>query len=62
MARLESADNFSAEFWRSQEMLLLRSVITLVGRKLDTRSVCLEIVHLLSELLGLNRARILWRD
>lgn len=62
MARLESDDNFSAEFWRSQEMLLLRSVITLVGRKLDTGSVCLEIVHLLSELLGLNRARILWRD
>lgn len=62
MARLESDDNFSAEFWRSQEMLLLRSVITLVGRKLDTGSVCREIVHLLSELLGLNRARILWRD
>ncbi|ARW12034.1 MULTISPECIES: sigma 54-interacting transcriptional regulator [Acetobacter] len=62
MARPDSDDNFSAEFWRSQEMLLLRSVITLVGRKLDTGSICREIVHLLSELLGLNRARILWRD
>ncbi|MFS3136489.1 sigma 54-interacting transcriptional regulator [Gluconacetobacter sacchari] len=62
MSDADGMDHFSAEFWRSQEMLLLRSVTTLVGRQSGTAAICREVVHLLSELLGLNRARILWRD
>ncbi|MDT7837279.1 sigma 54-interacting transcriptional regulator [Aquabacterium sp. OR-4] len=44
--------------WRAQEMLLLAQVMRQVGRGVDSRPVLREMLHLMSELLGLNRGRI----
>lgn len=49
-------------FWRQQEMLLLEQVMALVGRSFAPDVVMHEMLHLLSELLGLNRGRIVLRD
>ncbi|MHC0612900.1 sigma-54-dependent Fis family transcriptional regulator [Komagataeibacter oboediens] len=62
MSAPDTHDGFPAEFWRSQEILLLKNVMALVGRGLDLDGVLREVVHLLSELLGLNRARIIFKD
>ena len=48
--------------WRAQELLLLREVMKLVGRSLAPGFVLREMLHLMSELLGLNRGRIVLRD
>lgn len=48
--------------WREQELLLLSEVTRLVGRSLAPAIVMQEMLHLLSELLGLNRGRIVLRD
>jgi len=55
------SDNLPA-FWREQEMLLLQQVMGLVGKSLSPDVVLREMLHLLSELLGLNRGRIVLRD
>lgn len=49
-------------FWRSQEMLLLQQVTGLMGKDLTSDNVLNEMLHLLSELLGLNRGRIVLLD
>lgn len=52
----------SPSFWRSQEMLLLQQVTGLMGKELASDTVLNEMLHLLSELLGLNRGRIVLFD
>jgi Nif-specific regulatory protein len=49
-------------YWRAQEMLLLQQVMGLIGRSLASDVVLREMLHLMSELLGLNRGRIVLRD
>ena len=48
--------------WRTQELLLMSEVMRLVGRSLAPEVVLREMLHLLSELLGLNRGRIVLAD
>ncbi|MDV7392180.1 hypothetical protein RZS08_12525, partial [Arthrospira platensis SPKY1] len=57
----ESADTAQTD-WRAQEMLLLQQVMGLIGRSLASDLVLREMLHLMSELLGLNRGRIVLRD
>jgi Nif-specific regulatory protein len=59
MARTDSHDLTD---WRSQELLLMREVVRLVGRSLAPGRVLHEMLHLMSELLGLNRGRIVLAD
>ena len=49
-------------YWRTQEMLLLQHVMAQVGKGLVLDEQLREILHLLSETLGLNRGRIVLRD
>lgn len=44
--------------WRSLELLLMSEVMRLVGQSLAPEVVLREMLHLSSELLGLNRGRI----
>lgn len=44
--------------WREQEQLLLGEVMRLIGKSLAADVVFREMLHLMSELLGLNRGRI----
>ena len=44
--------------WHAQELLLMREVMKLVGRSLAPAYVLREMLHLMSELLGLNRGRM----
>lgn len=55
-------DERSASYWRTQEMLLLQQVMALAGREADPGPALQEMLHLLSELLGLNRGRIVLLD
>ena len=48
--------------WREQEHLLLGEVMRLVGKSLAPDVVFREMLHLMSELLGLNRGRIVLLD
>ncbi len=48
--------------WRDQELLLLSEVMRLVGQSLAPEVVLREMLHLLSELLGLNRGRVVLAD
>jgi Nif-specific regulatory protein len=48
--------------WRDQELLLMSEVMRLVGRSLAPEVVLREMLHLLSELLGLNRGRVVLAD
>jgi Nif-specific regulatory protein len=48
--------------WRAQELLLLHEVMRLVGTSLAPERVLREMLHLMSELLGLNRGRIVLLD
>jgi Nif-specific regulatory protein len=57
-----SKDVDSPAFWREQEMLLLQNVMSLVGKSLSPSVVLREILHLMSELLGLNRGRVVLKD
>jgi len=48
-------------YWRAQEMLLIQQIIGLIGKGLQVENILHEMLHLLSEMLGLNRGRIvLW--
>jgi len=47
--------------WHRQELLLLREVVKLVGKSLTPDVVIREMLHLMSELLGLNRGRLVLR-
>jgi len=48
--------------WHAQELLLMREVMRLIGRSLAPGLVLCEMLHLMSELLGLNRGRIVLVD
>ena len=48
--------------WHTQELLLMREVMRGIGRSLAPALVLREMLHLLSELLGLNRGRIVLAD
>lgn len=48
--------------WHAQELLLMREVMKLVGRSLAPALVLREMLHLMSELLGLNRGRLVLVD
>ncbi len=48
--------------WRAQEILLLSQVMRGVGQSLSPAVVLREMLHLMSELLGLNRGRIVLAD
>ncbi|QIM53886.1 sigma 54-interacting transcriptional regulator [Hydrogenophaga crocea] len=52
----------AATDWRGQELLLMRQVMALVGRSLAPADVFHEMLHLMSELLGLNRGRLVLVD
>lgn len=47
--------------WHAQENFLLTEIFRLIGKSLSSDEVFNEILHLLSELLGLNRGRIVLR-
>jgi Nif-specific regulatory protein len=48
--------------WHTQELLLMREVMRGIGRSLAPALVLREMLHLMSELLGLNRGRIVLAD
>ena len=48
--------------WRTHELLLMSQVMRLVGQSLAPDVVLREMLHLMSELLGLNRGRIVLAD
>ena len=50
------------EDWPQQERLLLAEVLRLVGRSLAPEAVVREMLHLMSELVGLNRGRLVLLD
>jgi Nif-specific regulatory protein len=52
----------NAHAWREQELLLMREVMRLVGRNPTPRLALGKMLHLMSELLGLNRGRIVLVD
>ena len=52
----------SRERLADEELLLLREATRLLGKSLDPGVVIREILHLLSELLGLNRGRVALPD
>ena len=56
-----SARNAAAQ-WRAQELLLMSEVMRLVGKSLAPEIVLREMLHLMSELLGLNRGRVVLAD
>jgi Nif-specific regulatory protein len=55
---LAASDITVALDWRAQELLLLSEVMRGIGRSLASEVVLREMLHLMSELLGLNRGRI----
>jgi Nif-specific regulatory protein len=52
----------AANEWRAKELLLMSEVMRLVGKSLAPQIVLREMLHLTSELLGLNRGRIVLAD
>jgi len=48
--------------WHQQELLLMREVMRLLGKSLAPELVLREMLHLMSELLGLNRGRLVLAD
>ncbi|MCE1190608.1 MAG: sigma 54-interacting transcriptional regulator [Acidovorax sp.] len=56
------APHSPAADWHRQELLLMREVMRLIGRSLAPGLVLREMLHLMSELLGLNRGRVVLVD
>lgn len=50
------------EWQHAQELLLMREVMKLVGKSLEPSLLLREMLHLMSELLGLNRGRMVLID
>ena len=50
------------EQWQERELLILREMSRLLERSLEPGYVIREALHLLSELVGLNRGRVLLPD
>jgi Nif-specific regulatory protein len=55
-------DITSEPSWNDQERLLLGEVMRLVGQSLSSDVVFREMLHLASELLGLNRGRVVLKN
>ena len=51
-----------ANEWHAQELLLMREVMRMAGQSLSPERVLREMLHLMSELLGLNRGRVVLAD
>lgn len=62
MPRAAAPDPVASVDWRAQELLLLSEVMRGIGRSLAPEVVLREMLHLMSELLGLNRGRIVLAD
>jgi Nif-specific regulatory protein len=60
--RLPDEPEQSSAFWRSQEMLLIQNVMAQLSKGLVLDPLLREMLHLLSEMLGLNRGRIILYD
>ncbi|MCK8787785.1 HlyD family efflux transporter periplasmic adaptor subunit, partial [Roseomonas sp. NAR14] len=52
----------SVSAWREQEMFLLQEIMKQVGASLEPDRAIREMLHLLSEVLGLNRGRVVLRE
>lgn len=52
----------SGSWWRTQEMFLIQEIMNLIGKDLPLDKVLREILHLMSEMLGLNRGRVVLCD
>jgi Nif-specific regulatory protein len=52
----------SPAFWRTQEMLLIDQIVRLIGRGMQLDPILREMLHLMSEMLGLNRGRVVLAD
>lgn len=52
----------AGSWWRTQEMFLMQEVMSLIGKDQPLPRVLREILHLMSEMLGLNRGRIVLHD
>lgn len=61
MATVNASARAATE-WRAQELLLMSEVMRLVGKSLAPDVVLREMLHLMSELLGLNRGRVVLAD
>ncbi|MGA0882420.1 MAG: hypothetical protein ACO3QP_06365, partial [Burkholderiaceae bacterium] len=48
--------------WTRAELLLLREVVKRIGKGLSPEPAIHEMLHLMSELLGLNRGRVVLRN
>ena len=57
-----AAHSHSPTDWHAQELLLMREVMRLISRGLAPGLVLREMLHLMTELLGLNRGRIVLVD
>ncbi|MBS0370866.1 MAG: sigma 54-interacting transcriptional regulator [Proteobacteria bacterium] len=62
MVKLSSYQTTSKEDLAEQEQLLIREGIRLLSRGLPPQKAIREMLHLLSELLGLNRGRVVLPD
>lgn len=51
-----------ASSWREQEMFVIQEVMKQIGKGLQPQHAIREMLHLLSEILGLNRGRIVLRE
>ena len=52
----------TSSFWRGQELYLIQEVANLIGKGLYFDQVARGVLHLLSEMLGLNRGRIVLKS
>ncbi|MCE2680315.1 MAG: sigma 54-interacting transcriptional regulator [Burkholderiales bacterium] len=60
MEKIKAATtDISATPWQKHEVALLREIARLMGKSLNPEKVIREMLHLLSEWLGLNRGRVL---
>ncbi|WP_141054629.1 sigma-54 interaction domain-containing protein [Tepidiphilus succinatimandens] len=62
MAKSITSDNKPEEELADQEQLLIRQAVRLLSRGLPKDQAIREMLHLLSELLGLNRGRVVLPD
>ena len=62
MASKQEKNARDSERLVDQEMLVIREIAKLMGKSLDEGLVIHEMLHLISEFLGLNRGRVVLRD
>ncbi len=59
---MEEASRITQERLADEELLVVREAVALLGKSQDEAHVVREILHLLSEFLGLNRGRVVLPD